>query len=287
VKYSAGILDYFFRGTFTMSVSWDSNSQLYNFGVTNTSGQDFNGGNFFLLEDNNGVRSIVQTVPLTGILTNGTGMSFTLGGPATDQFLLFYQGTIGVTNGSALDPVDENIAIAVGVNSVWHSSFETDAGNENFTAGEELPEGWVVDFGDIDLTPGFVAHTAYEGNWFVDLNGWNAGGISTDIVLVPGQTYRLNFAYARNPDSIIGYYGYPAVVPQAEVLIDGNAVGTVAANGNDSWANLDWHTKSYVFTANSSLTHLAFHSVDTAGASGVLIDAINVAHGTNNAMLPP
>jgi len=70
--------------------------------------------------------------------------------------------------------------MAVGVNSVWHSSFETDAENVNPTAGEALTEGWVVDFGDVEVTTGFVAHKAYEGNLFVDLNGWNAGGISTD-----------------------------------------------------------------------------------------------------------
>jgi len=53
VSYSAGLLDYYFRGTFGVSVNWDTNSGQTS-SPSHTSSQDFSGGSFFLLEESNG-----------------------------------------------------------------------------------------------------------------------------------------------------------------------------------------------------------------------------------------
>lgn len=111
VEYSAGILDYFFRGTFTFRVSGDNSES--DFTLKNTSGQDFSGGAFFLLLETNGVRTFVHQYPL-GILPSGGSTNLTYAGAITNKYLLFYQGTIGITNGTnALDPVDAGISIAI------------------------------------------------------------------------------------------------------------------------------------------------------------------------------
>jgi hypothetical protein len=60
-----------------------------------------------------GVRGVVQTNPLNGILANGGSRNITFPGFVTNKFILVYQGTIGVdSGGNAFDPVDSNICIA-------------------------------------------------------------------------------------------------------------------------------------------------------------------------------
>src|SRR5208283_2723189 len=129
----------------------------------------------------------------------------------------------------------------------WHSSFEGNTGNGTFNAGSVFPDGWLVNFGSIDVNEnGLFGLTSDEGNYSIDLDGSSAGGISTNITTVPGLPYTLSFAYARNPDSILGAFGNPANIhiPQANVLINSNVVATLVANYTNAWTNLDWQTYS-------------------------------------------
>ncbi|MGO8838405.1 MAG: hypothetical protein ACLQQ0_13370 [Limisphaerales bacterium] len=117
VEYSAGLLDYFFRGTMKVGLNLDTNAGPCAVTNINTSGQDFYGGMFYLFAETNGVRFLIQSNDWSGnTLPNGATMTMAFPGPPPDgaRFYSVYQGTIGVTNGSALDPVDEGIGIAVG-----------------------------------------------------------------------------------------------------------------------------------------------------------------------------
>ncbi len=115
VEYSAGILDYFFRGTFFNRPTRSSDFQFYTNTVINTSGQDFCGGSFYLIEESNGVRTVLQQFPVSNTLPVYGVSNFIYSGPitTTNKHFLVYQGTIGVTNRQALDPVDAGIAIAI------------------------------------------------------------------------------------------------------------------------------------------------------------------------------
>jgi hypothetical protein len=119
VQYSAGLVDYFFRGTMDVSVSVDANTN-YTFGITNISSQDFSGGSFYLFQDDtNGNRTLAQQYDLSvivsgGILPTNSSVSITYPGvstPSGSTFLIVYKGTIGLTGGSPSDPVDANIGI--------------------------------------------------------------------------------------------------------------------------------------------------------------------------------
>ena len=111
----------------------------------------------------------------------------------------------------------------------------------------------------------------------MDLDGWNPGEISTNIVTVSGTVYSLNFAYARNPDSITGAGGFPIHVPTAGISIDGNSLATVSANYINSWTDLNWQLTNYIFTATSSLTHLDFKSLDALPAAiRLFLDAVSL-----------
>ena len=165
--------------------------------------------------------------------------------------------------------------------TVWANGFE--AGGTGASAGQYFAGGWLDDFGTVEVLPtGFSGASAYEGTYYLDLDGSSAGGISTNITTVAGQVYALHFAYARNPDSILGALGHAPNIPQLSVLINGQQLTTLTADQLNSWASLNWQIATYVFTAPSASTHLAFHSLDDPNnISGVLLDAISL---TTNAI---
>jgi hypothetical protein len=117
VKYSAGILDYFFRGK--LEVTFTSDPLNYHVHVVNRSGQQLKGGAFHLFcDDSAGSRNPVDcpglTTAYTGGLADDASLDFDVArAQVATQFVLVYQGTIGVTGNAASDPVDDGIAIAV------------------------------------------------------------------------------------------------------------------------------------------------------------------------------
>ena len=117
VEYSAGILDYFFRGTMDVGLNLDTNVGPYTVTNLNTSGQDFFGGAFYLFGETSGIRTLIVSSNWSEYtLSNGGSMTMTFTDPPPPgtRFISVYQGTIGMANGTALDPVETNIAIAVG-----------------------------------------------------------------------------------------------------------------------------------------------------------------------------
>jgi hypothetical protein len=115
VKYSAGLIDYYFRGDIQVSVA--TNLGQYTLTVINYSGQFFSGGSFSLFQDDSsGNRTPVQQNDFTGqTLSSGGYVQFTFNATLsqTTKFTLVYQGNIGVDGGgNPLDPVDAGIGIA-------------------------------------------------------------------------------------------------------------------------------------------------------------------------------
>ena len=118
VKYSAGLLDYYFRGTLeAYSVGSDPATLHYTNEMVNTSGQNFYGGSFSLYQDDtNGVRHFIARTNFTDKkLLAGATMVWKFTSPMilSNPHFIVYQGTIGITNDNQpLDPVDAGIAIA-------------------------------------------------------------------------------------------------------------------------------------------------------------------------------
>jgi hypothetical protein len=123
VEYSAGLVDYYFRGDISAKITdYSTNTMQYSISVQNISIQeDFGHGTFYFYQQNtNGVRALSTNVTMDsvspgGILTSGNSVMMQAPGPLPigGQFICIYRGNIGV-NGSAnaLDPVDANIAIS-------------------------------------------------------------------------------------------------------------------------------------------------------------------------------
>jgi len=115
IEYSAGILDYCFRGQISTKITWDDLTSQYTLNVRNDSGEDFQGGTFNVLkEDPSQIRSSVGIFSV-GDLASGASQDLKFDGPITDAHMLVvvYKGTIGVTGGQASDPVDATIAVAI------------------------------------------------------------------------------------------------------------------------------------------------------------------------------
>ena len=112
IEYSAGILDYFFRGNVTVASMWDAANQRYNLTIMNSSGQGLSGGAFTLLkEEADGTRGPATgfAANYPGSLADGSTVVATLSGSVSEltKHILIYKGNIGTT-----DSVDQDIAIA-------------------------------------------------------------------------------------------------------------------------------------------------------------------------------
>ena len=116
VSYSAGALDYFFRGKLDIRLRWNAASGNYKLDVTNLSSQPLNGGSFELYSEmESGIRSLVSwsTNPWAGstLASNATlsGFEFQAAGGSVVSYTVVYKGTIGEYGD---DPVDQGLAIA-------------------------------------------------------------------------------------------------------------------------------------------------------------------------------
>lgn len=158
--------------------------------------------------------------------------------------------------------------------AVWVSGFENIVGGTYYSP-TYLTGGWHLESGTIDVltndTPAFPGVKSHSGLCHIDINGWGPGVISTNLLLLPGSTYRLSFAYTRNPQSVgLG------LIPQAAVELNGSSLVAVAANMTNSWGALGWQTTSTVFTASSAVNTLRLRGL-TSGATGVLLDSFELA----------
>src|SRR5260370_3923187 len=114
VEYSAGILDYFFRGKLGVCPSFAAGQGQSRLQIQNVSGTSFQAGAFHLLwDDSTGNRTELQPPDFTtpdynGALADGatTTARFTAQNNAV-SYTLVYQGSVGTS-----DPVDADIAVA-------------------------------------------------------------------------------------------------------------------------------------------------------------------------------
>lgn len=119
VQYSAGLIDYFFRGSLETDASWDDDFQWVDWTIVNDSGQgqDLLNGTFQLYYDDiNSNRTAVPDADFSeyqGSLNNGGSFeAWFTPQPDVVRYILVYQGTIGSDGVKALDPTDGDIAVA-------------------------------------------------------------------------------------------------------------------------------------------------------------------------------
>ncbi|MFO1511520.1 MAG: hypothetical protein U1F83_01170 [Verrucomicrobiota bacterium] len=180
IDYSAGLLDYYFRGKLeVVSVDWDGTQYVIT--IRNQSGQPLaTGGKFFVLKDdasgNNRTYVTAQAgVSLPQDLADGNTWQFNFPGPeiiTATKFTLVYQGTVGPASGSSSDPVDVGIAIAA----------------KSFTLGP-------LNFNNLVWGTPFVAQNGGTASGMWSGNHWTATAIAAGGASAPtaDNTAQLNY----------------------------------------------------------------------------------------------
>ena len=140
-----------------------------------------------------------------------------------------------------------------------------------YAAGPVALPGWTVSAGSVDLTTSASFWgPANDGNFSLDINGWDAGTISQSFETVIGQLYTVSFAYGRN---VAG-----APDPALATVSAGGQTFNVSAADDGSFGtgyNMIWKTGSFDFVGTGSPTSITLAAV-TAGNGGVFFDSVSV-----------
>jgi subtilisin-like proprotein convertase family protein len=153
--------------------------------------------------------------------------------------------------------------------TVMSDGFENVPGWGTYVAGSSV-SGWYVESGSVDVVaPPRWPVVADSGVNVLDINGFGPGTISTNLSLVLGHSYRLSFAFSRNPD------GIGVSIPQAAINLDGANLLTITCNLSNAWNDLQWQHTSVVFTASSALSKLELQGLNQ-DPYGIVFDTFQV-----------
>ena len=152
---------------------------------------------------------------------------------------------------------------------IMEDGFEA-AENDFIEDSTMFNSGWQLEAGDVyAYASGEVSGwTAHSGDQFIELNGFEPGTISTNVITAVNQFYRLTFAYAKNPDSEDSLEMKVKVGSVIDLKV------TASIEGENK--SLDWEIKQLEFTATETSTKIEFKSLEE-GEYAVLLDTVMVA----------
>ncbi len=155
---------------------------------------------------------------------------------------------------------------------VFEDGFEA-ADNDFIDDSAKFHSGWELDSGEVYVySTGEAGLSAHSGVQFLEMNGLEPGTISTNAVTEVDKTYRLQFAYAKNPD---------ADEPLEMKVFVGTVTNlTVTASGNGANNSLSWELQDVVFTAKSANTLIKFQSLAN-DEYAVMIDSVRLDEVTS------
>ena len=172
------------------------------------------------------------------------------------------------------------LASAAGPNLLSNGGFENLAGaalegwgGYTYGAGYSQPmAGWTVDTGSVDIVHKDTAWgPASEGNFSLDINGWDAGKItSNSFATVVGQIYTVSFDYSRNVYGSADFVATANAGGQSLVITTQNDTGTYGTP-----YHMKWVSTGFQFKAQEELTTLSF-TANTQGNAGVFLDNVSV-----------
>ena len=136
-----------------------------------------------------------------------------------------------------------------------------------FSAGENIG-GWIVESGTVEIVGPYWQ--AAEGKQSLDLSGiWDLlGTIYQDVPTIPGQSYKVRFAFAGNPED--------QAVKEAKVFWNNTELAhlTVDTAGR-SLQDMGWKYYSYTIKATEAVSRLRFES-HTHTFLGPVIDDVSI-----------
>lgn len=158
-------------------------------------------------------------------------------------------------------------APAAAQNLVYNGDFElVQYGDPYLGIPPGYLDGWYVEPDSVDVIGSYWL--AASGMQSIDLNGLHPGGIWQDVTTSAGQSYRLSFAMAGNPDL--------AGVKTMEVWWGGVKLDTLRFDSTGhSTTDMGWAYHSYTVTG-SGTDRLRFVSMSDYDCYGPTLDNVSV-----------
>ena len=143
-------------------------------------------------------------------------------------------------------------------------------------AGSNAITGWTVNSGSIDWVKQSVWNSS-QGLYSIDLNGDNAGKISTVIPTTAGTTYRVTF-------DIAGFiYPNSTADPKRMETEAGGVTTEFSLTSLPSYnfsaslpLTVNWQTRNFEFIATSTSSTISFKSLINTDGSAMLLDNVSV-----------
>ena len=150
---------------------------------------------------------------------------------------------------------------------VFEDGFEA-ADNDFIDDSAKFHSGWELDSGEVYVySTGEAGLRAHSGVQFIEMSGLEPGTISTNALTETDKTYRLRFAYAKNPD---------ADEPLEMKVFVGSVTNlTVTASIEAANNTLSWQMQDVVFTAKSANTQIRFQSLEP-DVYAVMLDSVRL-----------
>jgi choice-of-anchor C domain-containing protein len=126
---------------------------------------------------------------------------------------------------------------------------------------------WIVTGSSIDYINSLWF--ASNGSKSIDLNGFNAGGVTQTFDTIAGKSYQVNFDLAGNPG------GGPTVKTLVVTAPNFSQNYSFDVTGH-SFSSMGWTTKSFIFTASGSSSILGFTSTTSNSFQGPALDNVTV-----------
>lgn len=161
-----------------------------------------------------------------------------------------------------------SLALASG-ELIVNGSFEATAqGNGTWNIYPTI-DGWVtIDGSGIEVRNNAVG-TAFDGNNFVELDGWSGQGNTTmqqQVKTINGQAYDLSFAYSPR-------IGVAKTSNKIEVLWNGDVVFGVTGKGGSAH---NWNEMSLSVIGTGGWNTLGFRAMGTSDGLGGSLDAVSL-----------
>nr|WP_310522207.1 choice-of-anchor C family protein [Polymorphobacter sp.] len=158
------------------------------------------------------------------------------------------------------------------VNGSFEAGLNAPGGGFNtLSAGNTDISGWTIGGAGIDWIGTYWQ--ASNGTRSLDLSALAGGSVSQNVTTVVGGRYKVSFDMAGNPD------GTPPL-KTLNVTINGGAPTpyTFTTNGTTSAGAMGWVTYTYDFVAGTTVSTLAFTSIDNT-PSGPALDNVSISGG--------
>src|SRR6266545_3162494 len=218
----------------------------------------------------------------------GPVQGFTFAATSTNSTVTFDDTSSATV---AVDVLLDNVSIVTSspqlpptASLVNNGGFETPPGINTyqvFGVGSNLP-GWTVENGTVEIVGPYWQSA--EGSQSLDLNGTfeNIGTIYQDVPTVAGQSYKVRFAYAGNPEC-----GSTVAIKSFKVLWnDAEFASLQFDTTGKSFTNMGWQYYESVVTASSSTSRLRFKSTSPAFC-GPTLDDISLTPVNSQPPPPP